>query len=184
MTETPDVLTFTTPAEWEAWLAAHHDEPGGAWLKLGRKGCRYPALALSDALDGALCYGWIDSVRRSFDENYFLQKYSPRRPRGSWSQVNVHRAEQLAAAGRIRPPGQAAIEAAKADGRWAAAYESQKDAAVPPDFQAALDANPAAAAAFGQLGKTARYTLILPLLKARTPQTRASRLTKAMESLG
>jgi len=137
----------------------------------------------SEALDVALCYGWIDGTRRRLDELYFLQWYCPRRPRSSWSKVNIARVEALVAAGRMRPPGLAEVEAAKADGRWAAAYESQRNATVPPDLAAALDHDDRAKAAFESLGRSERYAVILPLLKARTPQQRAERLRGTMARL-
>ncbi|RKS73584.1 uncharacterized protein YdeI (YjbR/CyaY-like superfamily) [Actinomadura pelletieri DSM 43383] len=130
-----------------------------------------------------MCYGWIDSQRKSHDEHHFLQRYSPRRKGSPWSRVNVERAEALIAAGRMRPPGLAEIDAARADGRWDAAYARQRDATVPPDLAEALAAHPEAAARFDALDKTARYLLILPLLKARTPAGRRARLTRTINDL-
>ncbi|WP_020521804.1 YdeI/OmpD-associated family protein [Catelliglobosispora koreensis] len=178
-----EVLTFQDAAQWEAWLASHHHEPGGAWIKIGKKGSTKKLIGIADAGDVALCYGWIDSIRKSYDADCFVQKYSPRRPKGSWSKVNVDRAEALIAAGRMREPGFAEIEAAKADGRWDTAYVSQKESTVPPEVAAALAANGQAGQAFAKLGKTEQYLLILPWLKARTPKTRATQLTKLLETL-
>lgn len=178
-----EVLTFEAAAQWEAWLAGHHNKVDGAWIKIGKKGSAKKSITAPEAGDVALCYGWIDSIRRSFDGDYFLQKYSRRRPRGSWSKVNVDRVESLMAAGRMRAAGLAEVSAAKADGRWAAAYASQKDAIVPPDAKAALKANKPAKDSFDQLGKTDRYLMILPLLKARTPEARAARLRKMIVRL-
>lgn len=176
-------LSFQDAAQWEAWLASHHDEPGGAWLKVRKKNSKQPGITISEAADVGLCYGWIDSIRKSYDDDYFLQKYSRRQPKGSWSRVNVDRAEELIAAGRMREPGFAEINAAKADGRWEAAYVSMKKATTPPDVAAALKADKAAKEAFDRLGRTDQYILILPLLKALTPQTRAARLRKMLENL-
>jgi uncharacterized protein YdeI (YjbR/CyaY-like superfamily) len=131
----------------------------------------------------ALCYGWIDGQRRAHDDVSFLQRFSRRRPRSSWSKVNVAKVEALMAAGRMRPAGLAEVAAAKADGRWEAAYESQRNAAVPPDLAAALAGNSRANAAFERLGRSARYAVILPLLKARTPETRARILARAVARL-
>ncbi|MFC7639963.1 YdeI family protein [Streptosporangium lutulentum] len=131
----------------------------------------------------ALCYGWIDSQRKSYDEHSFLQRYSRRRRNSPWSQVNVDHVEALSAAGRMRPPGLAEVAAAQADGRWAAAYTAQRNATVPPDLAEALAARPEAAARFAGLDKTGRYLVILPLLKARTPAGRAVRLRKAISGL-
>jgi uncharacterized protein YdeI (YjbR/CyaY-like superfamily) len=119
-----EVLTCRDGAEWEAWLADHHALRSSVWLKIAKKGAGLPSVTISEALDVALCYGWIDGQRKALDEDYYLQKYTPRRPRSRWSKINVGKAEALIAAGRMRAPGMAAIEAAKADGRWAAAYGS------------------------------------------------------------
>jgi uncharacterized protein YdeI (YjbR/CyaY-like superfamily) len=178
-----DVLSCGSPTEWESWLTAHWRRPTGVWLKIAKKGSGVASVTASEALDVALCYGWIDGTRRRLDETHFLQWYAPRRPRSSWSKVNVARVEALLAAGRMRPPGLAAIEAAKADGRWAAAYESQRNATVPPDLAAALDHDDRAKAAFESLGRSERYAVILPLLKARTPQQRAELLRVTVSRL-
>ena len=138
---------------------------------------------IAEALDVALCYGWIDGQRRANDDVSFLQRYSRRRPRSSWSKVNVAKVEALLAAGRMRPAGPAEVEAAKQDGRWEAAYESQRNTAVPPDLVAALAGNARASAAFESLGRSDRYAVILPLLKARTPETRARTLARAVARL-
>ena len=178
-----DILSCGSPTEWESWLTAHWRQPTGVWLKIAKKGSRVASVTANEALDVALCYGWIDGTRRRLDETYFLQRYSPRRPRSSWSKVNIARVEALVAAGRMRPPGLAEVEAAKADGRWAAAYESQRNATVPPDLAAALDHDDRAKAAFESLGRSERYAVILPLLKARTQQQRAQRLRVTMARL-
>lgn len=178
-----EVLAFEEAEQWEAWLASHHEQAEGIWIKIGKKGSAKKSITAPEAGDVALCYGWIDSVRRGLDGDYLLQKYSRRRPRGSWSKMNVERVEALMAAGRLRAPGLAEVSAAKADGRWEAAYESQKNAAVPPDVKAALKANEPAKLSFDQLGKTDQYLMILPLLKARTPKERAARLEKMIDRL-
>jgi uncharacterized protein YdeI (YjbR/CyaY-like superfamily) len=178
-----EALRFETAEQWEAWLASHHDSAADAWLKIAKKGAGEASVTIREALDVALCYGWIDSHRKAYDASYYLQRYSRRRPTSEWSKVNVDRVEELTAAGRMRAPGLAEVAAAKADGRWDAAYASQRTAEVPPDLAAALADQPAARAAFEALGKTDRYLLILQLLKARTPETRAARLQKIMATM-
>ncbi|MEU9838398.1 YdeI/OmpD-associated family protein [Actinomadura sp. NPDC048032] len=177
------MMHFADAAEWEAWLAEHHESGDGAWLKIAKKGSDAASVTITQALEIALCYGWIDSHRRTHDERFYLQRYSRRRKGGSWSRKNVERVEALTAAGRMRPPGLAEVAAAQADGRWAAAYTAQHDATVPPDLAAALATCPQAAARFEALDKTSRYLMILPLLKARTPAGRATRLNRALSEL-
>ncbi|MGH8773834.1 MAG: YdeI/OmpD-associated family protein [Jiangellaceae bacterium] len=178
-----DVIAFRDAGEFEAWLAEHVDHSPGVWLKIAKKGSGVASLADDEAVDLGLCYGWISGQRKAYDEVYYLQKYVPRRPRSRWSQVNVRKVEALIAAGRMRPSGLAEVEAAKADGRWDAAYESQRDATVPPDLAAALAASPRAAQAFESLSKTGQYAVILDLATARTPKTRSAHLRKAMTAL-
>jgi uncharacterized protein YdeI (YjbR/CyaY-like superfamily) len=178
-----EVIAFHDTAEFESWLADNVDRSAGVWLKLAKKGSGIASLTDDEAVDIGLCYGWISGQRKSFDEVYYLQKYVPRRPNSRWSQVNVRKVEQLAAAGRMRPPGLAEVAAAKADGRWDAAYESQRDATVPPDLAAALSASPAAAAAFASLSRTSQYAVILDVVTARTPRTRSAHISKAVTEL-
>jgi uncharacterized protein YdeI (YjbR/CyaY-like superfamily) len=122
-----EIIAFSTAAEWEAWLADHCELPAGVWLKMAKKGSGIPSVTHPEALDVALCYGWIDSHRRSYDETYYLQKYTPRRAKSAWSRINVGKVEALIAAGRMRPPGLAAVAAAQADGRWDAAMRSREE---------------------------------------------------------
>lgn len=178
-----DVLDFPDAARWESWLAAQHGVRAEAWLRIAKRHSGIASVTPPEALDVALCYGWIDGQRRAHDDVSFLQRFSRRRPRSSWSKVNVAKVEALMAARRMRPAGLAEVAAAKADGRWEAAYESQRDAAVPPDLAAALAGNARASAAFECLGRSDRYAVILPLLKARTPETRARILARAVARL-
>jgi uncharacterized protein YdeI (YjbR/CyaY-like superfamily) len=178
-----EVLDFADAAGWESWLAAQHEARAEAWLRIAKRHSGIVSITTAEALDVALCFGWIDGQRRGLDDSSFLQRYCPRRPRSSWSKVNVAKIEALSAAGRMRPAGLAEVAAAKADGRWEAAYESQRMAVVPPDLAAALAADARAGAAFEQLGKSDRYQMILPLLKARTPETRAKILARAVARL-
>ena len=179
----PNVLHFPDAAGWESWLAAQHAAQKEAWLRIAKRHAGIACLTIMEALDVALCYGWIDGQRKAFDDVSYLQRYSRRRPGSSWSKVNVAKIEALLAAGRMQPPGLAEVAAAKADGRWDAAYEPQRSAAVPPDLAQALSASPPAHAAFERLGRSQRYAVILPLLKARTQETRARALARAVARL-
>jgi uncharacterized protein YdeI (YjbR/CyaY-like superfamily) len=186
MVKRPDgakTMVFRDAAAFDAWLDEHHGRQEGVWLKLAKKGSGIPSLTDDEAVDAGLCHGWISGQRKSLDETHYLQKYVPRRARSRWSQVNVAKVDALLAAGRMRPWGVAEVEAAKADGRWAAAYASQRNAAVPADLAAALDEDPRAANAFASLGKTERYAIILRLETARTPASRARHLRDAMSRL-
>jgi uncharacterized protein YdeI (YjbR/CyaY-like superfamily) len=178
-----EVIAFRDAAEFETWLTEHFGLQAGVWLKLAKKSSGIPSLTDDEAVDLGLCFGWISGQRKTFDEVYYLQKYVPRRPRSRWSQVNVRKVETLIANGRMRPPGLAEVEAAKADGRWAAAYESQKDATVPVDLEAALAANSRAGEVFHSLSKSERYAVILDLVTTRNPGTRSAHLRKAIAAL-
>jgi uncharacterized protein YdeI (YjbR/CyaY-like superfamily) len=180
---TAEVIAFRDAADFEAWLADHVEWRPGVWLKIAKKGSGVPSLTDEEAVDLGLCYGWISGQRKAYDEIYYLQHYVPRRPRSRWSQVNVRRANALIATGRMRPSGFAEVEAAKVDGRWDAAYESQKEATIPPDFAAALAVNPQAGKAFASLSKTDRYAVILDIVTARTVQTRSAHILKAVAAL-
>ncbi|MEV7607101.1 YdeI/OmpD-associated family protein [Paenarthrobacter sp. NPDC089322] len=179
----PELLKFANGAEWEAWLEENHSQQAEAWLVIGKKNAGTGLINIGEALDGALCFGWIDGQRRGNDQTTFLQRYSRRRNRSTWSQVNVGKVEALIREGRMRPAGFAEIEAAKADGRWDAAYVSQANVEVPEDLQATLAGNAEANAAFERRGKTDRYLLILPILNARTQEARSKALTAAVEKL-
>lgn len=178
-----DVLDFPDADAWSSWLEQNQGDHAEAWLRIAKKGKGLATISISDALDVALCHGWIDGQRKGNDEVSFLQRYCPRRPTSSWSQVNVAKAEALITAGRMRPGGFAEIDAAKADGRWGAAYEPQSTAETPPDLVAALDDNPGARAAYEALSRSERYAIILQLLKARTPEGRAKILVREVGKL-
>jgi uncharacterized protein YdeI (YjbR/CyaY-like superfamily) len=178
-----EVLDLADAAAWESWLEEHHEDRSEAWLRIAKRSSGIATITLEEALDVALCYGWIDGQRRSHDDVSFLQRYSHRRPRSSWSKLNVGKVEALIAAGRLRPAGLAEVAAAQADGRWEAAYESQRNAEVPLDLAAALAADRRARAAFDRLGRSDQYAVILPLLKARTPHARERALARAVERL-
>ncbi|MET9028003.1 YdeI/OmpD-associated family protein [Nocardia sp. NPDC004168] len=177
------ILTCVDVAQWEEWLAANHDRHADVWLKIAKKGAADRTISNGEALDGALCFGWIDSHRRGLDAEHYLQRYSPRRPRSPWSQINVAKAEVLVAAGRMQAPGFAAIAAAQADGRWAAAYESQRTATCPADLLEALSANPRARKRFELLDRTAQYAHFLRLMKTRSSAERAGQLRRMLDEL-
>ncbi|MEZ0065653.1 uncharacterized protein YdeI (YjbR/CyaY-like superfamily) [Streptacidiphilus sp. MAP12-20] len=178
-----EVVTFASGAVFESWLAEHHTRREGVWIKVAKKNSGIPSVTDDELVDAGLCFGWISGQRRSLDERYYLQKYVPRRPRSLWSQVNVDRVAGLTAVGRMREPGLAEVRRAQADGRWAAAYASQRTATVPPDLAARLDAAPEARKAFEALDRSGRYQLILPLLQALTPEARQARLERALQQL-
>ena len=177
------VMVFTNAKEFEAWLADNHTRHDGAWLKLAKKGSGILSLTADDAVDIGLCWGWVSGQRRACDYSYYLQKYVPRRPGSAWSQVNVNKVEALTASGRMRPSGLAEVEAAKADGRWEAAYVSQRYATPPSDLVDALAGNKAAQTFFASLNKTERYAVILRLVKGRTAAGRAARLHRMMAAM-
>jgi uncharacterized protein YdeI (YjbR/CyaY-like superfamily) len=177
------VIFFPDAAAFDAWLHEHVDLHDGVWLKIAKKSSGVPSLTDDEAVDLGLRYGWISGQRRALDAHYYLQNYVPRRPRSRWSQVNVARVEELIAAGLMQPSGLAEVEVAKADGRWVAAYESQRNAIVPPDLAAAIAASPRAAQAFDALSKTDRYAVILKVVTARTATARAAQLPKVVIAL-
>jgi uncharacterized protein YdeI (YjbR/CyaY-like superfamily) len=176
------VILFRDAAEFDGWLSAQIDTVG-VWLKMAKKGSGIPSLTGDEAVDVGLCHGWISGQRKPLDDRHYLQKYVPRRRGSHWSQVNVARVEALTAAGRMHPSGLAEVAAAKADGRWDAAYPSQRNATVPPDLAAALAASPGAARAFDALDKTRRYGLILALLTTRGATARAGRVSRMVAAL-
>ena len=176
-------LSFASAAAWEAWLEEHHGEPDGIWIKIAKKGSGIAGVRYPEVLESALCFGWIDGRREALDDRYFLQRFTPRRARSRWSQINRDKAEALIAAGRMRPAGLAEVERAKADGRWAAAYGGQRAMRVPEDLQRELDARPEAAAFFAQLSSQNRYAILYRLHDAKRPETRARRLAQFVAML-
>lgn len=177
------VLLCATPADLEVWLEENHSESDGLWLKIAKRGAPEPSVTYAQALELALCFGWIDSQKRGLDETHFLQRFTPRRPRGRWSRINRDKAERLIAAGEMRPAGLAEVEAAKADGRWEAAYEGQRTAQVPDDLQRELDVNEVAREFFATLDSANRYAIVYRLNDAKKPETRVRRLRKFVAML-
>ncbi len=175
---------FADRAEMEAWLEENHASSAkGIWLKLAKKGAREPSVTYDEAVELGLCFGWIDSQVRRFDDQHYLQRFTPRRPRGRWSKINREKAEALIAAGKMRLAGLAEVEAAQADGRWEAAYEGQRTAKVPADLQRELDANQTAAEFFASLDSANRYAIVYRLDDAKKPETRERRLRKFVAML-
>jgi uncharacterized protein YdeI (YjbR/CyaY-like superfamily) len=177
------ILLFVSKEELEAWLEENHVGAGGLWLKIAKKGSGVESVNYAEALELALCFGWIDSQKRGFDQAFFLQRFTPRRPRGKWSQINRARAEELIAAGAMRPAGLAEVEAAKADGRWDAAYAGQRAASVPEDLEQELERNEAAGEFFATLDSANRYAILYRLQEAKKPETRQKRLRKFIAML-
>ena len=180
----PPVVAFPDRAAWQAWLADHHGgAPEGVWLQIAKKGSGVASVDYAQALEIALCYGWIDGQKRGLDETHWLQRFSPRRSRSIWSKVNRAKAEALVAAGDMQPAGLAEIERAKADGRWDAAYDGQRTATVPDDLAAAFAGNAVAREFFATLDSTNRYAILHRLQTAKKPETRARRLAQFVEML-
>jgi uncharacterized protein YdeI (YjbR/CyaY-like superfamily) len=178
------VLRFADQAAWREWLTEHHAvAPEGVWLQIAKKGSGIDSVDHPQALDVALCFGWIDGQRKGQDETYFLQRFTPRRSRSIWSKINRTKVEALTASGEMQPAGLAEIERAKADGRWDAAYDGQRTSTVPDDLAAEFAANPAARDFFDTLDSTNRYAILHRLQTAKKPETRARRLTQFVEML-
>jgi uncharacterized protein YdeI (YjbR/CyaY-like superfamily) len=182
LTELP-VLPFANKKKWSAWLAKQHEKSSGVWLQLAKKDSGIPSITYEEAVDAALCYGWIDGQKKGHDDKYWLQKFTPRGPKSIWSKINTEKAERLIASGEMQPAGLKAIEAAKSDGRWEAAYASQKNIAIPEDFQAALDHNSNARAFFSTLKSAERYSILFRIQTAKKPETRAKRIQQFVEML-
>ncbi|HEY0660552.1 MAG TPA: YdeI/OmpD-associated family protein [Lysobacter sp.] len=176
------IKLFKTNAAWEKWLVAHVADKG-VWLKIAKKGQGVASVSYDEALDTALCHGWIDGLKRSCDEQYFLQRFTPRRPKSFWSKLNIGRIERLTASGRMAATGLREVEAAKADGRWQAAYDSASRSEVPEDLAAALAKQPKARRFFEQLDKTNRYSVLWRVQTATKPETRAARIDKLVAML-
>lgn len=176
------VLRFAGQPDFESWLEENH-AGGGVWLAISKAGSARPTVSYAEAIEVALCFGWIDGQKRRGDEEHWLQRFTPRSSRSRWSRINRDKAEGLIASGRMRPAGLAEVERARADGRWDAAYEGQRTAKVPDDLQQELDRDPRAAAAFDGLDSRNRYAIIWRLNDAKRPETRARRLEKYVEML-
>ncbi|WP_066809755.1 YdeI/OmpD-associated family protein [Sphingomonas asaccharolytica] len=175
------VLDFADTEAWETWLATHGGKAAGVWLKIAKAGNAASSLTKAQAIDGALCHGWIDGQIDKWDQAWFLTRFTPRKRTSKWSENNRKRAEQLVADGRVAPAGLTEIEAAKADGRWDTAYAPASTAAEPEDLRAALDAEPAARTFFDTLTGVNRYAILYRVQTAKKPETRAARIAKFVE---
>jgi len=181
--DTLPTIAFETQQDWEMWLNEHHTDTQGIWLRIAKKGSDTPSVSYADALESALCYGWIDGQKASFDAKYWLQKFTPRRPRSVWSRVNCDKATALIAEGRMQPAGRHQVELAKRDGRWESAYEPQSTIMIPDDFQRALDKNPKARDFFSTMDSRNRYAMLWRIQTAKKIETRASRINMFIEML-
>jgi uncharacterized protein YdeI (YjbR/CyaY-like superfamily) len=178
-----ETRAFATAADFDAWLAAEHDRAPGLFLKLAKKSSGIPSITAAEAVEVALCHGWIDGRGNRVDDVWFTVRYTPRRPKSVWSQKNVETVARLIADERMRPAGLAAVEAAQADGRWDRAYAGSATITVPDDLAAALAAEPAAEAFFDTLDKTNRYAVLWRVHTATTPRTRANRIAACVQLL-
>ena len=178
-----DSQPFASAVDWLAWLAEHHTTSPGIWIRFAKKGSGVPSVTHPEALDAALRHGWIDAQKDSLDAEWWLQRFVPRGPRSKWSRINAERAAELIEAGLMTPFGLRAVDQAKADGRWEAAYEPASTITVPADLQAALDAEPAAAAFFATLNSRNRYAVLYRIQDAERPETRARRIAGFVEML-
>ncbi|WP_269629999.1 YdeI/OmpD-associated family protein [Pelomonas sp. BJYL3] len=178
-----DPVLFKNAKAFETWLRKHHASSDGLWLKIAKRGAEAPSVSYAEAVEIALCWGWIDGQKKSLDAQHYLQRFTPRRARSIWSKVNVEKVAALIEAGRMQAPGHAQIEAAKADGRWAKAYDSARTATVPEDLQAALDAKPQARAFFATLNAANRYAVLWRIQTAVKPETRARRIAQLVAML-
>lgn len=177
------VEEFRSAKTWERWLARNHADSPGLWLKIAKKGSGVTTVDVVDAIEVALCYGWIDGLRHAHDETYFRQRFTPRRPRSKWSMINRDRVDALIAAGRMQPAGQAQVDAAKADGRWEAAYAGSRTIEVPDDLTYALRRNAAARRAFERLDSRNRFAILFRIHDAKRPETRARRIEQFVTML-
>jgi uncharacterized protein YdeI (YjbR/CyaY-like superfamily) len=177
------IVPFASREAWEACLEEHHTTSDGLWLKIAKKGSGLETVTYDQAVEIALCYGWIDGQVRKFDEHYYLQRFTPRRPRSKWSKINRQKVTGLIERGEMKPAGLREVERAKADGRWDAAYDAPSTAAVPEDLLRELEKNDAAREFFSRLDRRNRYAILYQIQDAKRPETRARRIAKYMAML-
>jgi uncharacterized protein YdeI (YjbR/CyaY-like superfamily) len=177
------VLFFSSPADLEAWLEENGEASDGIWVKFAKKASGIRSVGYAEAVELALCHGWIDGQVKRLDDDHYLQKFTPRRPRSNWSKINREKAARLIAEGRMSPAGLREVERAKEDGRWDDAFDPPTTATVPDDFQSALDAEPAALEFFESLAATKRYSFLYRIREAKRPETRAKRIAEYVELL-
>jgi uncharacterized protein YdeI (YjbR/CyaY-like superfamily) len=176
------IVRFATVAAFERWLERHAGD-AGVWLRFAKAGTGNTSIAYAQALEAAICFGWIDGQKAAYDDGWWLQRFTPRRPRGRWSRINCAKAEALIEATRMRPAGLVEVEAAKADGRWDAAYAGQRSAEVPADLQAALDQSPTAATFFATLSSGNRYAILYRVGSVKRAETRARKIDQYVAML-
>ena len=176
-------MWFASQTDWEAWLESHHANTAGIWIKLAKKASGIPSVSYKEALETAICYGWIDGQKAALDDQHWLQRFTPRGPKSIWSRVNRDKATELLVAGRMRPAGIRQIELSQADGRWEAAYDPQSTIAVPDDFAKELEMHPPAKAFFSTLNSINRYAILHRIQTAKRPETRANRIHTFIEML-
>ena len=179
----PEATAFPTAAAWRSWLARHHADSRGLWLKLAKRAASTQTLSYAEALDEAICFGWIDAQTRGLDEQYWLKRFTPRTSGSRWSKINTAKADALIAAGRMHPAGLAEIERARADGRWDAAYAGPRTIEVPGDLADALAARPDAAAFFATLTSINRYAILYRLTTVKRADTRARKIAQYVDML-
>ena len=177
------VLGFADAAAWESWLARQHASSPGVWLKIAKKGSAATGVSYPEALEVALCYGWIDGQKGALDDEYWLQRFTPRKPGSRWSKINTEKAAELIEAGRMRPAGMREVKLARDDGRWDAAYAGQRSMGVPEDLERELAGNEVARAFFATLSGVNRYAILYRIADARRPETRARRIAKYVAML-
>ncbi len=177
------IIAFASQEEWERWLQESHASAKGLWLKFAKKDAGIESVTYADALQSALCYGWIDSQKASYDERFWLLRFTPRGPRSKWSRINREKVTELLREGRMQPAGLAQMQRAQEDGRWDAAYPGQRTATVPDDLRHALQQNPKAQAFFATLDSANRYAILYRLHDAKRPETRSRRLEQYIAML-
>jgi uncharacterized protein YdeI (YjbR/CyaY-like superfamily) len=177
------VLAFSSAAAWREWLASEGQSLPGAWLKIAKKDAAEPTVSYAEALEVALCFGWIDGQKDGLDGEYWLQRFCPRRPGSNWSKINTEKAEALIEAGQMEPAGLREVEQAKADGRWDRAYAGQRSATVPDDLRRALDANPAASEFFETISSANRFAIVYRIGVVKRPETRARKVAQYVQML-
>jgi uncharacterized protein YdeI (YjbR/CyaY-like superfamily) len=179
----PSATLFKSARAFETWLKKHHATSDGLWIKIAKRGANEPGVTYAEAVEIALCWGWIDGQKKGLDDQHFLQRFTPRRVRSTWSKINVDKVAALIESGRMQAPGLAQVEAAKADGRWAQAYDGARTSAVPEDLSAALQAQPKAAAFFATINAANRYAVLWRIQTAVKAETRAKRIAQLVDML-
>lgn len=177
------IILFESAQTWADWLESNHANSPGIWLQITKKGKGVTSVSYTEAVEVALCYGWIDGQKNSYDEQFFLQRFTPRRSKSNWSKINVEKATQLIASGKMQPAGLKEVEAAQRDGRWEAAYAPSSQAVIPEDFLAELEKSPQARLVFDQLNQANRYAIYFRIQTAQKPETRQARIQKMVAML-